>query len=118
MGPPILIEHLVLDCFNEGLHVRSGAGENQNRGRAPALWKLKLEFSKAISAAVSAQGADATALREEIDGRNVEILATIDRAESDVKTSMEADYTAKLMAASKALGSKHPLHPGRQQLRP
>ena len=67
------------------------------------MWKLKLEFSKAISAAVSNQGADAKALREEIDGRNVEILATIDRADSDVKTSMEADYTAKLYAATTSL---------------
>ena len=72
--------------------MRSGAGEKSG-GRAPALWKLKLEFSKAISAAVSTQQADAKALREEIDGRNVEILATIDRADSDVRVSMEADQS-------------------------
>ena len=103
LGPPILIEHLVSDSFIEGLHSRSSTGGSANSGRAPPLWKLKLDFSKLIAAAVSGQNADAKGLREEIYGRNYEIFATIDRAESDVKIYMEADSTAKLMTATKTL---------------
>ena len=69
------------------------------------LWKLKIEVTRAVAQRRTERKFDAAEMRAEFNGRKGDIEGTLDRAEADLKLSLQADFEKCLAPGLAAVGA-------------